>query len=224
QENYPVLSVGSDWSESEKLSREKSVLGYYVSGHPLRKYELEVNSFSTVQLGNPSGIKSGVTVRAIGIITSIKKKIDKKGNMMAFITLEDFSGKGACIVFSYSYRQYQVSLVEDAMVMVIGTAESNGDSIRIVAKEVVPMEKVLEKFTKNVVLSIKLNDTNENTISLLRQIFDRHQGKYPCFFNVISSSSDESQLFQSTNFGVNVTTEFVSDIEKILGPSSVRIS
>lgn len=224
QENYPVLSVGSDWSESEKLSREKSVLGYYVSGHPLRKYELEVNSFSTVQLGNPSGVKSGVTVRAIGIITSIKKKIDKKGNMMAFITLEDFSGKGECIVFSDAYRQYQVCLVEDAMVMVIGTAESNGDSIRIVAKEVVPMEKVLEKFTKNVVLSIKLNDTNENTISLLRQIFDRHQGKYPCFFNVISSSSDESQLFQSTNFGVNVTTEFVSEIEKILGPSSVRIS
>jgi len=223
-DNYPLLSVNSNWSESEKLAREKSVLGFYVSGHPLRKHELEINSFSTIQFGDPSNVKSGSTVRVIGIISSIKKKIDKKGKMMAFITIEDFSGKGEGIVFSDAYRQYQNFITEERMVMVIGSAESNGDSIRIIVREIVPVENVLEKFARNVILSINLDQVNENTIEELKGIFEKHKGKYPCFFKVISSQTEEPQLFQSNNYRVDLTSDFVNEVEKILGSSTVRVS
>ena len=138
--HYPPMPDAASWSESEKLTREKSVLGFYVSGHPLLKYEMEVEAFSTASLGNPSVVKSGSTVRVCGIVSSIKTKFDKKGNKMAFVTIEDFSGKGEGIVFSKVYQQCLSSPVEEAMIMIIGSAEQNGDSLRILVNEIYPME------------------------------------------------------------------------------------
>ncbi len=223
-EACPPMPNAIAWSESEMLSREKAVLGFYVSGHPLRKYELEIDAFVTARFGNPDAVRSGTTVRAAGIISTIKKKVDKKGNMMAFITLEDFSGKGECIIFSDAYRQYQNCLKEDAMVMVIGNGERNGDSLRIIVKEVVPIDHVRDKFTKKVIVSIKLDSIEEEKIATLRKVFERFEGKYPCFFNVIDPNSTELHLYQSTKFNVSLSDDFIRDVENILGQSSVRIS
>ncbi|MDI6766046.1 MAG: DNA polymerase III subunit alpha [Bacteroidota bacterium] len=224
QEQYPAVPYISDWSESDKLSREKAVLGFYVSGHPLRKYELEIDAYVTARFGNPITVKSGTTVRAAGIISSMKKKIDKKGNMMAFVTLEDFSGKGECIIFSDAYRQYQSYLTEDAMVMVVGNGEQNGDSLRIIVKEVIPIGQVRERFTKKIIISMKLDNIQEETIATLRKVFERYEGKYPCFFNIIDPESAELHLFQSTKFNISLTDDFIREVENVLGQSSVKIS
>ncbi|MBI5475605.1 MAG: DNA polymerase III subunit alpha [Ignavibacteriales bacterium] len=224
QEHFPSLPSKAEWNESEKLSREKSVLGFYVSGHPLRKYEMDIKAFATAQFGAGIVIKQGTTVRVAGIISALKKKVDKKGNMMAFLTLEDFIGKGECIVFSEAYRNYSQLLIEDAMVMIIGTGEQNGDSLRIFVKEVIPIEKIREKYAKQVVISIKLDETTESSISSLKQIVENNKGKYPCYFNVININGERSQLYQSTKLNVNISNDFISAIEQLLGPSSVRIS
>lgn len=224
QEQYPRLQSVPPWSESEKLSREKSVLGFYVSGHPLLKYEKEISAFATAQFGYPGSVKSGATARVCGIISSIKKKIDKKGKMMAFMTLEDFTGKGECILFSDAYGKYQSILGEDAMVMVVGGAEQNGDSLRILAREVFPMENVRERFAKSIILSIKLDNVEEETISALRKVAERHKGKLSCFFNIISTENEKPLRLQSTKFAVNASNEFIIEVENILGPQSVRIS
>jgi DNA polymerase-3 subunit alpha len=224
QEQYPSLPKINEWAESEKLSREKSVLGFYVSGHPLRKYESDIHAFTTAQFGTGATVKQGTTLRVAGIISALKKKVDKKGNMMAFLTLEDFSGKGECIVFSDAYRTYQHLLIEDAMIMSIGTGEQNGDTIRIFIKEVIPIEKVREKFAKNVIIFIRLNDTPETAISKLKQLVDNHKGKYPCFFHVINSDGVNAKLYQSTNANVDISNEFITGVEQLLGPSSIRIS
>ena len=220
---FPVLPVTPSWSESEKLSKEKSVLGFYVSGHPLRKYEMEINAFATAQFGNASTVKSGTTVRVAGVVSAVRKKIDRKGNTMAFATLEDFSGKGECIVFSDSYKQYQNLLQPESLVLVIGKAEHNGDVLRLIVNEVYPIEAVREKFTKKVTVSLQ-GEVTENTIQELRRVAERHQGKYPCFFEVKLADGKKPVRLQSTKFAVGATDEFIGDVEKILGPHSVSIS
>ena len=220
----PPMPNATAWSESEKLSREKAVLGFYVSGHPLRKYELDITSFVTAQFRDTAAVKSGTTVRCAGVISSIKKKVDKKGNMMAFITLEDFSGKGECIVFSDAYQKYQSFINSDAMIMVIGSAEQSGDNLRIIAREIIPLEKVRERFTRSIVLSIHADDIKEDTINMLREIVERHQGKYPCFFNITFHDDSRSQLYQSTKYNVDPSEQFINEVENVIGASSVRIS
>ena len=221
--HFPPVPSTPAWSESEKLSREKAVLGFYVSGHPLRKYEMEMSAFTTAQFGNPAVVKSGSTVRVGGILTSIKKKIDKKGNMMAFITMEDFTGKGEGIVFSDAYKQFSELLKEEAMILAVGKAEQNGDSLRIIVSEVYPMETVRERMTKSIILNVRAGDLPESAINDLRKVAERYNGKYPCLFNVILPNNEKPVRLQSTR-PVGATDEFFAEVEKILGPNSVKIS
>lgn len=222
--SFPAMPPCIDWAESDKLAREKSVLGFYLSGHPLLKYKNEIQLFATAQLGNPGAVKSGASVRVGGIVSLLKKKVDKKGNMMAFVTLEDFTGKGECIVFSDAYRQFQQFLEPDAMVMVMGKAEHNGDALRIMVSDVLPMDQVREKFAKQITLSIKLSDVGVEVIPALKKVVERHVGKCTCNFNVIPEGEGAPLRLQSTRYVVKVSDQFIEEVEGILGRDCIVIS
>lgn len=217
---YPVLTGVAPWAEHEKLMREKNVLGFYVSGHPLLRFEHEVNEFANLHFGDIEGFKNGSTARACGIVTSVRKKIDKRNNTMAFVGLEDFSGKAECIVFADPFAKYQQYLQVDAMVMVIGKGEVNGDTLKILVNELYPMEKVREKFTKSIMVSINIHEVQENTIVQLRELMERNRGNCPCYFSVKDSAS--MRMFQSKRFAVDPSEQFVEELTKVLGPNSFR--
>jgi DNA polymerase-3 subunit alpha len=216
----PALLPCPEWSEIDRLTREKAVLGFYVSGHPLLKYAEEIRQFATVGLGNLAGFRTGGTVRACGIITSVKKKIDKRNNTMAFVGIEDFTGKAECIVFSDPYQKYQSLLRPDAMVMVVGRGEVNGEVLKILANEVYPIERVREKFTRSVVLSLNLRDLNERTISDLKAVMQEHRGTCPCYFHV--HDKQRTRVYRSTMFTVEPTEKFMERVSQMLGPQAIQ--
>lgn len=221
----PSLIETDAWNEMETLRREKEMLGFFVSGHPLRKYQDVVEGFSTAQLGDAERITQASTVRVCGIITNIKKKIDKRGNMMAFIGLEDFSGTGECIVFSDAFKQYGQFLNEDAMVMVVGKGEPSGKNLRVIASEVHPIEKVKEVFGKSVFFTIDAGTNNENVIKDLKKILEKHRGgSASCYFNIVGLPTNVRNTFYSTKYTVHINDEFLEEARALLGTEAVRIS
>jgi len=219
---YPAMTPAPAWPEAEKLAREKSVLGFYVSGHPLLRYEQEIKELANVRLGDLSGFRSNATARACGIVTSVKKKIDKRNNTMAFVGIEDFTGKGECIVFADAFAKYQSILQVDAMVMVTGKGEANGDTLKILVNEVTPMEKVREKFTRGIILSIDLDDIAESTIVRLREVMEEHRGNCPCYFSVRNAHA--TTMFQTRRYAVDASGGFVDEVRQMLGPDSIRFT
>jgi DNA polymerase III subunit alpha len=217
---FPAMNPAATWTESERLAHEKNVLGMYVSGHPLLRYEQEVSEFANVRLGDLTGFKTNSTARACGIVTTVKKKQDKRGNMMAFVGLEDFSGKGECIVFSDPFTKFQHLLQPDAMILVIGKGEINGDQLRIVVNEVFPMEKVREKFARSVILSINVAEVKENTISALRQLLEHHRGNCPCYFNV--QGVPAPAMYAAPRHSVDPSGEFQDEVKRMLGAKNLR--
>jgi DNA polymerase-3 subunit alpha len=218
--SFPAMVPSSPWPEAEKLAREKAVLGFYVSGHPLLRFEQEINEFANVHFGDLGGFKDGSTVRACGIVTGVKRKIDKRNNTMAFVGLEDFSGKAECIVFSDAFTRFQPYLQPDAMVMVIGKGESNGDALKILVNEVYPLETVREKFTRSIVLSINVNDVQEQTIVRLRELMEKNRGNCPCFLNVTDAAT--TRVYHTRKYNVDVSDAFLREARQMLGARSVR--
>ena len=219
----PSLPTVQPWSEAEKLSREKSVLGFYVSGHPLKRYEEEITAFSNARLGEPESVNPQAAVRVCGIVSALKKKIDKRGNLMAFVSLEDFTGKGECIVFSDAFQKYSSMLTPDAMVMVAGKGEVSGDTVKILVNEVIPMEQVREKFTRSVNLLVDLDKVTENTVVELRKVLEEHRGKCLCYLTVTGGGLDRNSLYLTRRHVVNPDGAFLQAIKQLLGPSAVRL-
>jgi DNA polymerase-3 subunit alpha len=222
-EMRPTLPGTVQWKETEVLAREKAVLGFYLSGHPLDRFRDEIEAFANVQLGSASGVRAGSAVRACGIVAALKRKIDKKGNTMAFVTLEDFTGKADCIVFSDAYQKFTKMLVPESMVMVIGKGETTGDLLKILVNEVIPMDQVRERYTKSVTLTVNLDVVNEETVQQLRGIIERHRGKCTCYVNASGGGLGKKIVYLLRNATIDPNPQFIGLVKQLLGPSSVRL-
>jgi DNA polymerase-3 subunit alpha len=221
----PSLHRLEDWTEAEKLAREKSVLGFYVSGHPLEPWRLEVEAIGNVDMGNVTMDIDGSTVRACGIISALRTKIDKRGRTMAFVTLEDFSGKADCLVFADAYERSVTHIGEDRPVVMTGKAEVSGDSLRIVAEEITGISHAIPSLAKSLIISISTVSATRKQISDGITLLEQHRGSgnAPCFFYV-SDGNGQAWNLVSRSLRIQVTRELLLELRSIFGASNVRIS
>ncbi|MCI0707717.1 MAG: DNA polymerase III subunit alpha, partial [Ignavibacteriae bacterium] len=219
----PMLPTVEPWNESDILSREKAVLGFYVSGHPLLKYADEIKAFATVRLGQVEDFKNNTTVKVCGIVTGVKKKVDKRGNLMAFVSIEDFTGKAECIVFSDPYQKYGKLLEPDSMVMVTGKGETSGDALKILVNEVTPMETLREKFTRSIVLYVNLDQVTEKTVVEMRELMEKHRGRCSCYFSVTGGGLEKNSIYFTRKYTVEPNAQFITAMKQLLGPSAVQL-
>ncbi len=222
--HYPSLPDVAPWNESEKLSREKSLLGFFVSGHPLKKYEREVDAFSTAKFGEAELVEFDSSVRVCGIITAVRTKIDRKGNTMAFISMEDFTGKGELIVFSDPYKNYKHLLYPDSLVVIEGKAQPTEDTLKILPLVVYPLSDAHLHYAKHVVISIDVNKAKEDTIKKLRDILEQNAGNCSCTFVVEGAEPSIPKQWHSRRFMVNPSDVFIQEIHNLLGENSVQIN
>ncbi len=116
----PTLPDVPLWPESERLAKEKSVVGFFISGHPLSKFRDEVSLFSTrttATLGTWS--EHGVSIGAV--VTTLTRRVSRKtGAEYARLTLEDFHGTAEAIVFPDAWSKLSSAIVADAALLLSG--------------------------------------------------------------------------------------------------------
>ena len=131
-----------EWHEAELLAFEKDVLGIYLSGHPLHRYEKLIKSYSTtisVELGE---LGDGTDVRMGGMVTRIKRITTRKSKRLAYVQLGDMEGTTEVIFFPKAYSEYARLLREDEIVCVKGRVDHHQSVRRVVAKEVIPISEI----------------------------------------------------------------------------------
>ncbi|NUN08175.1 MAG: DNA polymerase III subunit alpha [Ignavibacteriaceae bacterium] len=190
----PEIITAEDWSEAEKLTKEREVTGFYISGHPLRKYDIEYRSFSTIALGETEEVNSDLSVRASGTITEFESKYDKSNREMAFLKIDDYSGSCDCIVFSKVFEKYREFLGLEKSVMIIGKTESSGDAIKLHVDEVIPMEKVRERFTKFIKILLERDKIPQNASEVLDSLAAKHSGNYPVILELSEPGTKSTQI------------------------------
>lgn len=92
-----------EWDEMTRLSFEKDLMGFYLSGHPLLNYQELVKKFTNASTSYLSGISNSIPIRMSGIVKKVKEINTRKGDRMAFVTIEDLEGIVEGTVFSDVY-------------------------------------------------------------------------------------------------------------------------
>jgi DNA polymerase-3 subunit alpha len=219
----PMLRTVTDWVEIEKLSREKSVLGFYVSGHPLLKYRDEIEGLATAKLDEAQLVKPNSIVRVCGIISDIKKKIDKRGKTMAFVTIEDFTGKADCIVFADAFQKYIAFLQVGSIVMMTGKNDGNEEAIKVIVNEIIGIEEVRKKFSKGVIINLNLDTTSEKDAFELVKLIERHKGSCQCLLNLSGSGLANNSIYLTRKYTVDPNRQFTDAVKQLLGQYAVRL-
>ena len=146
-----------------KLQMEKEATGVYMTGHPLDEWRdlLKSLSFHTDELAEidempDHGLKEdGRSVDLGGILTEVKGKATKKGDYMAFVTIEDLTGQMECLVFPKIYERYQPLLQEDEAVVISGKLSVREEEApKLLAEKITRLSDWKEKTQ---------NESNRNT-------------------------------------------------------------
>jgi DNA polymerase-3 subunit alpha len=130
------------YTEKERLTWERELLGLYISAHPLDNYDAYFNE-QTIPLSQMRPDVDGKKATIGGLVSTVRTIITKSGTKMAFLGIEDKTGEGEVIVFPNLYEQVGAKLVQDAVVRVTGKISARdrdgnlGDDAKMIADEIV---------------------------------------------------------------------------------------
>jgi len=159
----------TEWSNRKKLEKEKEVIGFYMSAHPLETYTQQLNWFNLVmfdtifsQANNPT---NEFTTIGCGLLKNRKDIFTKKGDRMAFIQLEDLSGTAEIIVFPKLFKHVATWLDSYHVFIVKGIVDnSSNKQIKIKANDLVPLDLIFQEWKRIEAIFFTLPEHIDETI------------------------------------------------------------
>lgn len=125
-----------EYPKSELLEMEKNTLGFYVSGHPLERYQALLDSPPLVPLSSVGRDLDGTVIWVGGIVAQLKRSVTRKSENMAYLTLEDLTGQLELLVFPRAYQEYGPRLAEDAVLLIRGRVNANEEETKLFVEEI----------------------------------------------------------------------------------------
>ncbi len=221
--NSPVMLDLPEWDDKEKLALEKDALGFYISGHPLDRFLDLIKTYSTTDTLAVEEIAGGSAVRIGGAIKSNKVIRTKRGDMMSFALLEDKLGTIEVVVFSSLFERASDILTVDRAVIVLGEAQRSDYGIKIIAEEIVPVEKAGETWTDRVRINLDLTKVNPDDITQLKGVFHRHPGNLGANLHFLNPRRSEVKVTLPETLRLAASEALTREIDSILGPGCVQL-
>ena len=221
---YPTLVNIDEWELQERLNREKDLLGFYISGHPLDKYDKEIQLFSNLDWTDPATYKPNKIVKTAAMVSVLKTHMDRKGRFMAFVTFEDKFSTFEGIVFASIYEKYSEWLAQGATVFVSGKVDTAGDqTFKMLCDEIIPIDESRNRMADSVKLVVDTSRVSFDQIDSLYRIIRESPGAVPLMFNVKTNGNGSGLMLKSRRFRVLLTDEFINKVQDVLGHGAVEL-
>ncbi|MBD3418863.1 MAG: DNA polymerase III subunit alpha [Chitinivibrionales bacterium] len=223
----PQLNTVEPWPYNELLTKEKEILNFYVSGHPLDHFRDEVIGFSTISLSpdNLTTLKDGDKVTVGGIVTSFKTYTQRDGRQMAFLTMEDFDGPVELLVFGDAFEKFKHILTMDAMVLIHGTItlRDNERAPKLRVENVLPLSETREKLTRSVHLKLRTDTLAKDTLQQLSSQFTDAKGNCSIIIHLVTQEENEYNIV-SQKYKINPQPATVNTLRERIGKDNVWLS
>ncbi|MBP2654408.1 MAG: polymerase alpha subunit [Firmicutes bacterium] len=205
------------------LAMEKEIIGFYVTGHPLDEYREKMQQFTPINELITGEIVDGKAVKVGGLIASSKRITTKNGDMMCFLSLEDFTGSIEVIIFPRIFERTSRFLLPDSAIVVSGRLNVSDDgSAKILADGVSSFEVGTGESCENQVIRLKVTRDQENdeVFAKLKTVFARYQGDSVVYMHLVDS---RKVVKIDREFWMTPLSEAVQELETILGCDAVRV-
>lgn len=216
-----VVPQKPEWSQNELLQYERELTGFYITDHPLNRHRMAIAHFSSHSTQSLREIKEEREVKVCGVISSIKITTTKKGNRMAYAQLEDLQGTVEAIIFPEAFKTHEEMLKPDSVVRITGSVDLMDNGARIKATRVELLPQLESETVKHVTLQIHEQDVPPQNLIDLKTIFERYPGPTPISLDFHLQPNMIANLPKLPNVGISPTPEFLEEVERLLGASTV---
>ena len=216
----PEIQDCEKWSKLEALSKEKEIVGIFISGHPLDEYKLEFEHFcnaSLEDLNDLESIKSKKEIKFGGVLSEVLHKTSKNGNPYGMFIIEDYTTNRKFMIFSDDYLRIRQFLVDGLYVHVTGSVEKrwNQDKLEFKISKMELLSKLRDKLAKKIVIHINQNLLDNYLINELETISEEFTGDKKLAFEVVDEAEKVVIKLLSKSKGVSLSNEFIDKLESL---------
>jgi DNA polymerase-3 subunit alpha len=217
----PRLPVVPEWSESQRLTFEKETLGFYLTGHPLNRYAEALLRLTTTNTQQIREITDGQEIVIGGVVNNLKEITTKKGDRMAFVTLEDLKGVVEAIIFAELYKNSTVLLKGEDPIFVKGRVDAGEENVKIIASEILPFEEAVRKLTTTVHLRIRSEGLNREDLVAIKEIFEDCRGNCPAYLHLLLPEKREAVIVLGNEWKLTTSDQLIRRMRDLLGYEAV---
>jgi DNA polymerase III subunit alpha len=210
----PVLE---EWRESQKLAFEKEVLGFYITGHPLTRYMDTLQALKATALQDLSELNDKESVHVAGTMAALKEINSKKGDRMAFATVEDLTGSCEVIVFADIFRKCSPLLKEEAPLWISGNLSKDEKGVKIIAQEIMTLDQAEETSAVKATLSITAAGLSRERLANLSVLLRHYPGTCPVQFMVICPNQTQVLFSLPDVYKIKPSTQLKRELRDLFG-------
>ena len=215
----PIPPEVDPWVTMELLSKEKEVVGIYISGHPLDDYKVEIDNFCNGHLGmlyNMDAIK-GKDLRFAGVVTNVEHKETKTGKPFGVLHIEDYQGTFSFYLFGDDYIDYKAYFTIGWLLHLSGKVKKKfyNDDLEFKISSIVLLSELIDKQVRDAVLRVDISDISEGLVNDVVDIVNENKGKHSLVINVVDHLNKYEVDLLSRKMKVNLDKPFIQQIGEL---------
>ena len=213
----PVLPDVPDWDTKTLLQFEKEAIGFYISGHPLDSYGKELAALCTTSTQAVKEKRDGAEVALCGLVSVIKELTTKKGERMAFLSVEDREGTIEVVSFSDTFGPARPLLESDAPLVVFGKVQHDEKGSKVIANGISTLDDAQIQMVDSVRIHLNADRLDRDGLMRLRHLLMTHPGECRTFLHLAVEGKGEAVIALNQKLNVNPTGMFFHEMDRHFG-------
>ena len=215
-----------DWDEHTRLGYEKEILGFFITGHPLEKYQEKLVDFHALTTSAIGELKSSTgrgEVTVGGVLKGIRVAKSKRGDLYAQGQIEDMNGSVDILCFADAYKRLAEKLKLTVPVLVKGGVRvEEGSNPKLMIDDVTPLEEAKPKLPSHLRIKVSLETASATVIDALHTICQERKGDARVLFD-LERKGDFTVVMEAEGYNVLPDRAFINRVEELCGRGSVRV-
>jgi DNA polymerase III subunit alpha len=208
-----------EWDKQTLLGHEREMLGLYVSDHPLFGLEHVLAGASDCTIGQllvDEDRTDGTVVAIGGLVTSVQRKLTRRGDPWAVVHVEDLEGGIDVMMFPSTYQLAATLLLDDTILLVKGRLRRREDTPELHATEVTAPD-LSDSLSGPVVISLPATRCTPPVVEQLKDVLGTHPGVTEVHLRLLSQGGTKVMRLDD-RLRVTPTASLMADLKALLGP------
>ena len=218
REDYPDID---EFPENQLIAFEKETIGFYISRHPLSRYEEEIKKYTDLDTAALPKLQNGAEVRVCGLVSALKEIVTKKGDRMAFLTLEDMKGFVEVILFPEVFKAALPCLRGGDPLLVSGILDLSEEHIKIKGTEVRSLPELTSLPEKPFHLRIPLPLLASSQLVDLKEIILANRGSSKVLLHFMDGTNRETVVALSDQYTVDPSRNLKVHLQNLFKSSLI---
>ena len=215
--NELMLPDIPEWNEQKRLTFEKETVGFYITGHPLDDSLAEIRTVVDSDIHGLADMVDGQSVRIGGLVRTFKRHKSKKGDPMAFLTVEDVFETVEVVVFPEAYGRCAEILETFDPVIIQGTIQKEERGVKIIADAIDTLPAAREKYTATMRVRLEPDRISRQKLEAVKKVLLQFHGPCPVILTLHFARKGEVDIEVVKDMTVRPCRELTDKLEETLG-------